>query len=80
MKIAALFLWLLVPLGLWGAIWFYGTPHVAVSYTFHDNGRPYDPLAHRDYVTCTWVGWEGMFTLPAEHSDCPWVRFFRAGP
>lgn len=78
MRIAALFLWLIVPLGLWLAVALLGTPHLVVSYTFHDNGDVYNPRAHRHYITCTYWGWTGMHRVAAEHGQCPWVRFFKA--
>lgn len=80
MRFIVAFLWVLAPLALWGMIQLWGTPHVAVSYTFHDNGRRYDPLAPRHYITCTWIGISGAFTLPAERGRCPWVRLLKARP
>jgi len=77
MKIAGLFLWLIVPLGVWLAISLYGTPHVALSYRFHDNGRPHDPRVSRVYVSCDYLGWHGWQTLLADRGTCPWVRFLR---
>lgn len=80
MKLLALFAWLLVPLSLWLAITIWGTPHLAVSYRFMDNGRVYDPFAPRHYITCDWWGLSGVVTLPAEHRHCPWVRFLKVMP
>lgn len=79
MKYAALFIWLLVPLGVWLGITLYGTPHVVLSYTFYDNGRRYDPTAPRVYISCDYLGWYGWRSVPAWNGDCPWVRFFLEG-
>lgn len=77
MKIAALFLWLLVPLGLWVGLQVYGTPHIVLSYQFFDNGRRYDPMVPRVYYRCDYFGWHGWQRVPAKDGSCPWVRFFR---
>lgn len=78
MKIAAAFLWIIVPLGVWFAIWAWGTPHIVGSYTFYDNGDRYNPLAPRIYTTCTYHGWTGTLRVAAQDGRCPWFRFFRA--
>lgn len=79
MKIVLLFGWLLLPVGLWAGITFYGTPHIVGSYTFYDNGDRYNPLAPRTYISCTYHGWTGTQRVEALNGNCPWVRFFRAG-
>lgn len=79
MRIAALFLWILVPLGVWLAMALWGTPHVVVTYRFFDNGDVYDLRTERRYIDCTYFGWAGTITVPAMHEDCPWVQFFKAG-
>ncbi len=76
MRYIALFLWLIPPAALCLAIWLYGTPHVVLSYRFHDNGRQHDPLAHRVYISCDYLGWHGWRTVAAQNGECPWVRFF----
>ncbi|MEM1410616.1 MAG: hypothetical protein AAGG79_07735 [Pseudomonadota bacterium] len=78
MKIAALFLWLVVPLGVWGAVTMWGTAHVIVSYRFFDNGAVYDLQVARRYIDCTYFGWTGTRTVPAIDETCPWVRLFKA--
>lgn len=78
MKIAAAFLWLIVPLGVWLAIALWGTPHIALSYTFRDNGDRYNPFAERHYISCTYYGWTGARTVDASVGRCPWVRAFKA--
>ena len=77
MKIVGLFLWFIVPVGVWLGITLFGTPHLVLSYRFYDNGRPYDPMAHRVYISCDYLGWHGWHTVPAHRGTCPWVRFFR---
>ncbi len=78
MKLAALFLWLAIPLGLWAVFTFWGTPHVALTWRFHDNGARYDSLARRHYIDCTYYGLAGTFTVHADQGACPWIRFFKA--
>ena len=71
-------LWLLLPLAAYGVTLVWGTPHLIVSYTFYDNGRPYDPFADRHYTSCTFVGLTGRsVTTPADFGRCGWVRFFK---
>ena len=79
MRIAALFLWIVVPIGLWVGYTNYGTPHVVGTYRFYDNGDVYNPRAHRRYIDCTYYGWAGVITVPAIDERCPWVRFFKVG-
>ena len=71
MKLLVLFVWLIVPLGIWGAVTIWGAPHLALSYTFYDNGRRYDPMAPRTFITCTWYGLGSTVTLPAKSGQCP---------
>ncbi|MGC3939942.1 hypothetical protein ACOTTU_19220 [Roseobacter sp. EG26] len=78
MRLAALFLWILVPVALWVGYATYGTPHVVGHYRFHDNGDIYNPHAARRYIDCTYYGWAGVITVPAKNEHCPWIRFFRA--
>ena len=77
MRFIAAFFWVLVPLLLWGAVHLWGTPYLALSYTFYDNGRRYDPMAPRTYISCTWYGLGGTVTLPAKRGHCPWVRLLK---
>jgi hypothetical protein len=79
MRIAALFLWIAVPLAIYAGYSIYGLPHIAWTYTFRDNGRPYDPYAKRDYIDCTFWGPYGRFTVVADNGHCPWFKFFREG-
>ncbi|MEM7530454.1 MAG: hypothetical protein AAF416_22945 [Pseudomonadota bacterium] len=80
MKIAALFTWLLIPLGLWLAVTLWGTPHLVWSYRFYDNGDPHNPRAPRHYINCTYLGWAGAITVPADRGHCPWIRFLDREP
>lgn len=77
MKFAALFLWLIVPGAAYGGYVLYGLPHVIWSYSFEDNGDRYNPLAHRHYIDCTFIGPYGGFTVPAEAGRCAWVKLFK---
>lgn len=79
MRLAALFLWVLVPISLTTIILLWGTPHVVGTYRFHDNGDRYNPRADRRYIDCTYYGRVGVITVPAIDAQCPWVRFFKAG-
>ena len=51
-------------------------PHIVWQYTFHQNGDPHNPRVARDYITCTYVGPYGEFTVHAEAGDCPWMKMF----
>lgn len=81
MKIAALFLWLALPMAGYAAYQTYGTPHMIWSYEFLANGDRFNPYAHRHYTSCTYVGWGwNTVTTPAQSARCPWVRLLkRAG-
>ncbi|MEO0960194.1 MAG: hypothetical protein AAFW01_07995 [Pseudomonadota bacterium] len=75
MRVVALFLWVVVPLGLWLAVWLWGTPHVLWTYRYH--GPSAYGTAPRHHIDCTYVGWTGARTAPAEKARCPWIRFFK---
>lgn len=77
MRIAALFLWLVLPVIGYAAYASDGLPHMIYSYRFHNNGDPYDPFKERYYTSCTYVGPYGSITVPASYGKCPLVRFFR---
>ena len=79
MKLAALFLWLALPLAGYATYQLYGTPHLIWSYKFIANGARYDLRVPRVYTSCTYVGWgPRTLTVPAVAARCPWVRFFKA--
>ncbi|QBF32346.1 hypothetical protein [Thalassococcus sp. S3] len=77
MKALLLFLWIIPPLAVWIFVVLFGTPHIALSYSFLDNGKRYDPLAERHYITCTYYGWAGARRVDAEAGHCPWLRLFK---
>ena len=77
MKIAALFLWLAIPLAGYVTYATKGLPHFPWSYTFVDNGDANNPFADRYYLTCTFFGWYGTFTVDAEYGRCGWFYFFK---
>ena len=79
LKIVALFLWLLVPLGAWMALETWGTPHLVVSYRFYDNGDRYNPWAQRHYTDCAYWCVHGVIQIPAQDAKCPWVRMMKVG-
>ena len=74
---AVMWLWVIVPIVLFALYLTYGAPHAIWSYSYHDNGRRWDPLAPRYYTSCTYVGWGGQtVTQAARGGKCGWVRFF----
>lgn len=77
MRYAAFCLWVIVPLGLWLGVTYWGTPHIVFSYRFYDNGDRHNPFADRTYFECTYIGWLGAVTVPAEDGRCPMVRVFQ---
>lgn len=79
MKVAVFLLWLLFPLSVWGVLTIWGTPHVALSWTFQTSSSRYDPLADRYYLTCTYYGWTGAHRVPAHGSNCPWLLWRKGG-
>ncbi|MEJ8476643.1 hypothetical protein [Roseibium algae] len=78
MKHAVLFIWLIPVLGGWATVAFFGTPHLVVSYRFHDNGDRHNPLAARHYIDCTYLGWTGLQKVPARNGHCTCFRWFKA--
>ena len=78
MKIAALFLWLGLPIAGYAALNHYGPAHVIWTYRFLDNGDAFNPYPARPYVSCTYVGWGWHeVTASARNDRCPWIRFFK---
>lgn len=77
MRYTAMFLWLALPAAAYVTYVVLGLPHMIWSYSFHDNGDPYDPLAKRDYIDCTFWGPYGRFTVPADAGRCGWIAFFK---
>lgn len=79
MKLASLFVWILVPAAIWAVFVIWGSPHIALSWRFLDNGDRWNPRAQRDYIDCTYYGALGAITKSAEQGTCPWIRSIRAG-
>ncbi|MEO1701934.1 MAG: hypothetical protein AAFR71_07755 [Pseudomonadota bacterium] len=73
----AYFLWVVVPLALFGAYQAWGLPHLIFRYEFADNGDRYNPYKERWYYTCTFVGPYGEFTVDAKNRKCGFVRLFK---
>ncbi len=71
------FIWIAVPVALYGAYAVWGFPHAIWSYEFIDNGSPYDPFLERYYTSCSFWGPYGMFTIPASNGQCGYVAFFK---
>ncbi len=76
MRIAALFLWLIVPIGIYAGYRAWGTPHLVWSYTYVGGGGA-DPFANRLYITCSYSGWTGLRTATARGGKCGWVRLIK---
>lgn len=72
------FLWIVVPLAMYGVYQAYGLPHFIFSYAFIDEGQGHDPMADRYYTRCHFIGTYGGFTVPATQGRCGWVKFFKA--
>ena len=79
LKYLSLFLWLFGAGALYTVYQTKGLPHFAFSYTFSDNGDQYNPFAERYYITCTFWGPYGMFTVDARNGRCAWVQMFKEG-
>lgn len=71
---SSFFVWLIVPLLLWGGYALYGLPHAIWSYEYQ--GRRHD-FAGRWYTRCTFVGPYGAFTTYPTDGKCPWLAFFK---
>lgn len=78
MRMAALLLWLIVPVGAVAVYQLYGTPHLLWRYSYHET-RPNSTLFEgRIYTSCTYLGWGPQeVTRPAKEGRCPFVRFFK---
>lgn len=71
------FVWMVVPIILFGIYHAYGLPHMVWSYRFHDNGDRYNPYAERYYTDCTFIGPYGKFTRSTRNGKCSWISFFK---
>jgi hypothetical protein len=74
------FVWLVVPLALYGGYRLYGLPHVIWSYEYESaGGKSRWDFEGRWYESCTFVGPHGTFTVPADHGRwCGVIAFFHA--
>lgn len=74
------FVWLVVPLALYGGFRLYGLPHVIWNYEYESaSGRSRWDFEGRRYVSCTFIGPYGTFTVSADHGQwCGVVAFFHA--
>lgn len=77
MRMATLFLWVVVPAAAYVGFALYGQPYVIWSYSFEHNGDPFNPLTERHYLSCTFIGPFGNFTVPADAGRCGWIKFFQ---
>ena len=78
MRHIGLFGWLVAPAAIWAILVLWGSPHIALTYRFLDNGDRYNPRAERIYIDCTYYGYLGAITFPAKFGSCPWIRFIKA--
>jgi hypothetical protein len=62
-------------MGLWLGYQSHGLPHGIWSYSWVDQGQGYDPLAHRWYTRCTFIGPYGSITTHPTNGRCGWVVF-----
>jgi hypothetical protein len=78
-KYLSLLLWLLAPLTAYGVYAAYGLPHVIYEYQFisHSARPTYSTSVPRTYLSCTFIGFYGSYTVPATNGTCDWVRFFK---
>lgn len=68
----AYFVWIAVPLALFGIYQLYGLPHVIWSYSYNGGESGF---ASRWYTRCIFIGPYGAFTVPASDGRCGWVLF-----
>ena len=75
MRIAAMLLWLIVPVVGYVAYQSWGSPHVLYAYQMLDNGDRYDLTSPRHYTSCSYIGlrWQDV-TVPARNGRCPFIR------
>lgn len=66
------FIWVIVPLVLYGAFLLWGLPHGIFSYDFRGT---FADRAGRWYTRCTFIGPYGDFTTTPTDGRCAWVIF-----
>ncbi len=69
-------IWAIVPIALCLVYIAFGLPHFRWQYTWLNEGQGHDPLAQRHYLSCTFWGPYGRFTVnhPAR-GECDWIMF-----
>jgi len=71
------FIWVVVPVIVYGVYLAFGLPHMVWNYEWRDDGQGYDPFAERWYLRCTFIGPYGEFTIFPNNGECPWLRFYK---
>jgi hypothetical protein len=66
------FVWIVVPVVLYGAYAIWGLPHFIWSYEFRGS---YSDWSRRHYTRCTFVGPYGSRTTYPVDGRCPWLLF-----
>ena len=80
MRIAAMLLWLIVPVAGYAAHQTWGSPHMLYAYQMLDNGDRYNLAVPRHYTSCSYIGWRWhQVTVPARAGRCPFIRAFHFG-
>lgn len=64
-------LWIVGPLAVYGAYHTWGLPHAIWAYSYVGGSD----FSDRRYITCTFTGPYGEFTVPASNGKCGWVLF-----
>lgn len=72
------FMWIALPVLMFGIYQFYGLPHTIWSYDWRPLGSNHlTDFAQRYYTRCTWIGPYGPITTYPDDGTCGLVRFFR---
>lgn len=71
------FIWIIVPILIYGAYLAFGLPHMRWSYSWQNDGQGYDPFVERYYTRCTYIGPYGSFTIYPDNGKCVWFRFYK---
>lgn len=61
-------IWVLVLAGGWGFVQVRGLPHLRAHYVYSASST--DPMAHRDYHECTYLGPYGSFRIKPSDGHC----------
>lgn len=76
----SVFAWMVVPFVIYGGYHLFGLPHVIWTYQYESASgtSPWD-FEGRQYISCTFVGPYGAFTVPADQGQwCGVIAFFHA--